>query len=170
MVVDDRVLDLRSRPRHLVVGLREFLQVVMPCKHRIDVPLHAALFEHLKNDSGILWVVFVPGVEHRFSEPGLRDGGDADDLGAGDCQTMSDCPVVIASRFEGCAYTATQPIEELNESVEVFGSIRHSEAVTLARSGLDQHCIPVPCDVDCYPVAGGRSIRLVSHDGDLLRS
>src|SRR6266496_2883432 len=169
-VVDQRVLDLRARPRNLVVGLGQLLQIVASSKHRIDITLERAATEHLQNYCGILGIVLVPGVEHRLAIARLRNGIDAHHLEPFDQQPVGNRTMIVAGRLERHSARTLETVQELEQAIDIGGGIGHPESVLPAGRRFDQNRIPVASDVDRHQVVRRGSICHVSHLGFLLRS
>ena len=66
VVVEQTIGHALARQRHLTVGLRQLLQVMMPGEQRLVIVLDQAVLQQLQDHRRVLRVVLVARIEHRL--------------------------------------------------------------------------------------------------------
>ena len=87
-------------PRHRIMGLGQFLNVVRPGDHRVLEDLHRADLQHVQDDLRILRIILVPAVVQRLACAGEGDRGHQLQFEPGGPEMKRQHAVIVAGRLE----------------------------------------------------------------------
>jgi hypothetical protein len=148
VVVEQAIGQAFARQRHLTIGLRQFLQVVMPGEQRFVIVLDQAVLQELQDHRRVLGVVLVPRIEHRFPVPRAGDGRHRDHREPLLEEAKRQRPMEIAGGLERHPDGAWEGTKEGHQPAVILGAIRHPEPLLSPVGALDEDRVECLADVD----------------------
>src|SRR5215207_11135306 len=149
-MVHQAVLDARLSERHLMMRLRQLLQVVRLFDDGVVEALRVTVAQQVEDDLRVLRVVLVPGVMQRLAGACHREAGGQSQLEALGAEEVSETAVVIGRWLEGDQALPTERAQVVGEPAELRELVADDHLLTAAVWQLDEDIVLELGDVDGY--------------------
>src|SRR5690606_7817499 len=136
---------------------------MVACEQWVHVAQGNPLLEQGQDDTGVLGVVLVPGVEDRLPIAGTRDGRHQTHIKSFLQQAKRQGAVAVSRGLHGDPDGLGNCTQEIDQALVIFLRTCHPETLVLAVRRLDQDRVVPLSDIDRHPRGGRRSIRAGSH-------
>src|SRR5690606_18194919 len=121
------------------------------------------LLEQGQDDTGVIGVVLVIGVEDRLPRAGTRDGSKQTHIKSFLQQARRQGAVAVSRGLHGDPDGLVNCTQEIDQALVIFLRTCHPVTLVLAVRRLDQDRVVPLSDIDRHPRGGRRSIRAGSH-------